>query len=245
MTRPGRAAEPGAEPDSRLGPHAFVADLEQPALDDGDRHHLARVLRTRPGDPLTVSDGAGRWRPCRFGEPLEPTGPVVTVAAPEPSVAIAFALVKGERPEWVTQKLTELGADVLFPFSAERSVVRWDADRAAANLERLRRVAREAAMQCRRCRLPELRAPVDFPAAASLPGAALADRGGGPPTLGHPTVLIGPEGGWSPAERAVDLPVISLGPHGLRAGTAAVTAGAILGALRSGIVAPTDRPRAR
>lgn len=227
----------GGEPDSGSGPHAFVTDLQRPELDDGDRHHLARVLRTRPGDPLTVSDGAGRWRPCRFGDTLEPTGPVVTVAAPAPPITIAFALVKGERPEWVIQKLTELGVDVVVPFLAERSVVRWDPARASTAVERLRRVAREAAMQCRRCRLPELRAPVDFSTAASLPGAALADRSGEPPTLDHPTVLIGPEGGWSPGERAADLPVVALSPSGLRADTAAVTAAAILGGLRTGLLA--------
>lgn len=243
MTRRVPAARVGEEPDAGSGPHAFVADLEHPELDDGDRHHLARVLRTRPGDPLTVSDGAGRWRSCRFGETLEPTGPVVTVAAAAPVITVAFALVKGERPEWVTQKLTELGVDVVVPFTAERSVVRWDPARAATALGRLRRVAREAAMQSRRCRLPDVRPPVDFSAAASLPGAALADRAGQPPTLDHPTVLIGPEGGWSPEERAADLPVIALGPHGLRADTAAVTAAAVLGGLRSGIVAPKGQPR--
>jgi 16S rRNA (uracil1498-N3)-methyltransferase len=233
------AARVGAEPGAGSGPHAFVADLERPELDDGDRHHLARVLRTRAGDPLTVSDGAGRWRPCRFGDTLEATGPVVSVPAPAPAITVAFALVKGERPEWVTQKLTELGVDVVVPFTADRSVVRWEPDRAATALERLRRVAREAAMQCRRCWLPELSAPVDFSAAATLPGAALADRAGSPPTLDHPTVLVGPEGGWSPRERSTDLPMVTLGAHGLRAETAAITAGALLSALRGGIVAPS------
>jgi 16S rRNA (uracil1498-N3)-methyltransferase len=48
---------------------------------------------------------------------------------------------------------------------------------------------------------------------------------------------VGPEGGWSPAEAAVDLPTVGLGPHVLRAETAAITAGAIFAALRSGLIA--------
>ena len=51
-------------------PHAFVADLSAPVLDPDDRHHLERVLRMRAGDRLTVSDGAGAWRACRFGPDL-------------------------------------------------------------------------------------------------------------------------------------------------------------------------------
>jgi 16S rRNA (uracil1498-N3)-methyltransferase len=70
-----------------------------------------------------------------------------------------------------------------------------------------------------------------------LPGAVRADAGGAPPTLERATVLVGPEGGWSPGEVAVPLPTVGLGPHVLRAETAAITAGAIFAALRSGLVA--------
>jgi len=124
-------------PSSAGGPHAFVADLDRPVLDDHDRHHFERVVRLRAGDALTVSDGQGGWRSCRFGEELEPVDEVASVARPEPAVTVAFALVKGERPEWVTQKLTELGVDTIVPFTAARSVVRWDERKAAANRDRL------------------------------------------------------------------------------------------------------------
>ena len=71
-----------AGPTGRGGPHAFVDDLDRPVLTPGDEHHLARVLRLRPGDPLTVSDGRGAWRPARFGAPPEPDGPIVAVPQP-------------------------------------------------------------------------------------------------------------------------------------------------------------------
>ncbi len=166
MTRPEPSGPSGAG-----GPHAFVADLDRPALDDHDRHHFERVVRLRAGDALTVSDGRGGWRSCRFGDDLEPVDEVAFVARPEPAVSVAFALVKGERPEWVTQKLTELGVDTIVPFTAARSVVRWDERKAAANRDRLERVAREAAMQSRRCWLPEVAPVATFAGVAALPGA--------------------------------------------------------------------------
>src|SRR5690606_13757029 len=116
---------------------------------DGDRHHLERVLRVRPGTPVSFADGTGRWRAGRFGASPEVDGPVRAEPRTAPAVTIAFALVKGERPELVVQKLTEPGADVVVPFDAARGVVCWDDVRAARNLDRLRRIAREAAMQCR------------------------------------------------------------------------------------------------
>jgi 16S rRNA (uracil1498-N3)-methyltransferase len=228
----------GTLPSGRDGPHVFVDDLEHPRLADGDRHHLERVLRVRPGDPITVSDGRGRWRPGRMGPELEPAGEVVVVDPPSPTLTVAFALTKGERPELAVQKLTELGVDRIAPFTAARSIVRWDDARAERHVERLRRVAREAAMQCRRVHLPEVAAPAGFATVAALPGAALAERGGRPPDLGHPTVLVGPEGGWDDAELAAGLPTVHLGPHLLRAETAAIAAGALLVALRSATVRP-------
>jgi 16S rRNA (uracil1498-N3)-methyltransferase len=214
------------------GPLAFVDDVDRPVLDAGDRHHLARVLRLRTGDPLSVSDGAGRWRPCRFGDELEPTGPVVAVERPAPPITVAFAVIKGAKPEWAVQKLTELGVDHIRPFTAARSVVRWDDRRAVANLGRMTRVAREAAMQCRRVWLPEISPLATFDEVAALPGASLADRGGGAPTLAHPCILVGPEGGWEPHERAVAIPSVSLGPEVLRAETAALAAAVLLAAAR-------------
>ena len=151
---------------------------------------------------------------------------------------MAFALVKGERPELVVQKLTELGVDRIVPFVAGRSVVRWERGRADRQLERWRAIARQAAMQCRRTWLPRGGAGGQL----RLGGRARRARPspmprGGPPTLDRPVVLVGPEGGWTPDERASGLPTVRLGAHVLRAETAAITAGALLTALRAGVLA--------
>lgn len=212
--------------------NAFVADLEAPVLDDADRHHLERVLRLRPGEPITVSDGRGAWRACWFGAELEPVGPIEQDPRPAPLLTIAFALVKGDRPELVVQKLTELGVDEIVPFVAARSVARWDATKAARQAERLALVARAAAMQSRRTWLPLVAPLASFADVARRPGAAMAERGGAAPSLDHPVVLVGPEGGWSDEERALDLPTVGLGPNVLRAETAAIAAGVLLAARR-------------
>jgi 16S rRNA (uracil1498-N3)-methyltransferase len=232
---------PSANGDTRA-PLVFVDDLSAPDLDPDDRHHLERVLRVRPGDRIVVADGAGAWRPCRFGPggSVAPVGQVEVDAAPDPVLTVAFAVTKAERPEVVVQKLTELGVDRILPFVAERSVARWEGERARRHVERLRKIARQASMQCRRARLPLVGEVARFDAVASLPGAALADAGGPGPSLDHPVVLIGPEGGWSDAERGYGLPTVSLGQHVLRAETAAITTGALLGALRMNLVGRTS-----
>jgi 16S rRNA (uracil1498-N3)-methyltransferase len=228
-----------ALPPTRWGgaAHVFVADLDAPDPAPDDRHHLERVLRLRPGDLVTASDGRGRWRWARVGAAFEPLGDVVAEPAPAPVLTVGFALLKGERNELVVQKLTELGIDVVAPFHAERSVVRWDGARGDRHVERLRRVAREAAMQCRRVRLPEVRPVCAF---RDLLGAstAVASIDGSAPTLRHRTVLVGPEGGWSDAEDASGAHKVRIADLVLRGETAAITAGAILTAMRSGLVLP-------
>jgi 16S rRNA (uracil1498-N3)-methyltransferase len=202
-----------------------------------DAHHLERVLRLRPGDPLTAGDGAGRWRPVRYGPALQIDGEVVEVARPDPSLTVACALVKGARPELVVQKLTELGLDRIVLFAAGRSVVRWDDERAGRQLERLRRVAREACMQSRRCWLPEVTGVLRFDEVVALDGVALADRDGPPLTGAVQALAVGPEGGWDDHEVAADVPRVGLGRHVLRAETAAIAAGVVLAAVRDGYVA--------
>lgn len=229
-----------AGPPEPSAAHAFVADLDAPVLDDGDRHHLERVLRLRPGQPVTVADGAGGWRPCtwRGGGVLEPAGEVVRSSPPEPPVAVGFALTKGDRPEWVVQKLTELGVDRIVAFVGARSVVRWDAAARARHVGRWRRVAREAAMQSRRAWLPAVDEVTTFPGALAAlgPSVALAERGGPPPGLTTPAVMVGPEGGWEEAELEAAERTVGLGPTVLRAETAAVAAAVVLCGLRSGII---------
>jgi 16S rRNA (uracil1498-N3)-methyltransferase len=214
-------------------PLVFVDDLDAPELSRDDRHHLERSLRMRAGDEIVVADGVGRWRPAVLGPVIAVTGPVVTEVRAQPAITVVFAPVKGDRPEWLVAKLTELGVDRIVPMTTERSVVRWDG---AHDLSRLRRAAREAAMQSRQARLPEIGAPVMFATAARIEGACRADFGGGRPSLAHPVVLIGPEGGWSDAERAADLPTVALGNTVLRAETAAVAAATMLASVRAGLL---------
>jgi 16S rRNA (uracil1498-N3)-methyltransferase len=149
-------------------------------------------------------------------------------------VSVAFALTKGAKPEWTVQKLTEVGVDFIIPVVAERSIVRWDEDKAAHQAARWREVARLAAMQSRRVRMPVVEDACSFAEVASRPGAALAEAGGGDVSLSHPLILVGPEGGWSEAELDRGLPRVDLGDTVLRAETAALAAGIRLCALRAG-----------
>ncbi len=220
-------------------PHALVADLHVPSLSEEDRHHLERVRRLRNGDPISVTDGRGSWRWCRFGPELEPDGEIGCAEVPAPAVTVAFALVKGEKPELVVQKLTELGVDRILPFVAARSVVHWDEAKIARNTSRLRRVSVEAAMQSRRIWIPVVEELCSFEDVVSLPGMVAADREGDAPSLGAASIMIGPEGGWSDQERSLIGATVSLGEGVLRAETAAIAAGALLCALRGGLVGPS------
>jgi 16S rRNA (uracil1498-N3)-methyltransferase len=215
----------------------LVGDPSAPVLEAADAHHLDRVLRLAQGEVVVATDGRGRWTRCRYrgGGTLEVDGPVEFEAAPSPALTVAFTPVKAERPEWVVQKLTELGVDRVVVLSTSRSVVRWEPGRARAVLDRCRRVAAGAAAQARRVWLPEVSGVVGLED-LERSGVALAEPGG-PPLVPELTgVAVGPEGGWSPEELSCGLPTVSLSAHVLRAETAAVAAGVLLGALRAGTV---------
>jgi 16S rRNA (uracil1498-N3)-methyltransferase len=230
---------PPAGPDRRV-PFAFVDDVDGPVLDPADRHHLERVRRLRAGDGLSVGDGRGRYRRVAFGPTLTPLESVVAVAAPSRPVTVAFALTKGDRPETVVQKLTELGVDRIVPFVASRTVVRWDETKADRNAVRLRVVAREAAAQAHRPWLPVVLDVTTFAAVVTEPGLALAEPGGAAVTATTLAVAVGPEGGWAPEELAAAPATVDLGPTVLRAETAALAAGAFLTALRDGRILGTE-----
>jgi 16S rRNA (uracil1498-N3)-methyltransferase len=215
-----------AGPD-RLQPFAFVDNLDEPSLSPADRHHLERVRRLRDGDELNVGDGGGRIRLVRFGAELQPRGDVIQIAAPEPEVVIAFALTKGSKPDLVVQKLVEIGVDRIVPFVADRTIVRWEADKADRSVERWRFIAREAAAQSHRPHLPVIDDITSFDQVRALPGAAMAHPEGAPLEPGTTTLLIGPEGGWSTAEERSGLPRVGIGSTILRAETAAVVAGTL------------------
>ncbi|CAB4794500.1 MAG: RsmE family RNA methyltransferase [Actinobacteria bacterium] len=217
----------------RSAAHVFVDSLLTPTLNADDQHHLARVLRLRAGESVSVSDGQGRWRICRFvsADVLEPDTEIETVERVVPEITIGFALPKGDRPEWIVQKLTEIGVDHVVVLHAERSVVRWEPDRAERNIAKLVKVAREASMQSRRVWLPTVSGPLraDQVAGGSV---SLAEPDGDALTLAATTVLIGPEGGWTPNELNITASHVSLGKSILRVETAALVAAANLSALR-------------
>ncbi len=232
----------------------FVDDVVHPDLSADDLHHVARVLRLRAGEEIIVSDGAGHWARTRWQDgdtgALAPVhdeagpggdGSVQFEPAPAPPLTVAFSPTKGERPEWVVQKLTELGIDRIVPLVSERTVVRWEGARRHGAVARLRRVAREAAAQCRRVWLPEVYDVVTFGDLGRLgdPGeVVLAQLSGDRPRVTQRVVAVGPEGGWSAAELGSGLPTVGFGLSVLRAETAAVTAGALMASLRTGTVAP-------
>ncbi len=222
-------------PADHPGPLAFVDDLGAPVLSADDRHHLTRALRLRQGAPLTIADGRGGWCTARLAGELEVTGPAETAPTLHPALTVGIALVKGEKPELVVQKLTELGIDRIVLFRAARSVVRWDQAKADKSVDRLRQVARSAAMQCHRPDLPVVEMAADLAStvtSATAGAVALAQRGGGAVSLDRPTIVVGPEGGWADEELGLDLPHVGLAGHVLRAETAAITAGVLLTSLR-------------
>ena len=227
-----------------MAPVVLVADLAALVLDEEAAHHLSSVLRLRPGEAVEATDGRGGLVPCVWAGAgrLDAVGPVVVSPPRSPVLTVGFVPVKGDRPDWAVQKLTELGVDRIVLLSSERSVVRWAEERAAGHVARLERVARSALMQSRQVWLPEVVGVVPvgevLAGGAAEAGVAVADLGGPPLDAGVHTVLVGPEGGWSEAEREWAGPRVGLGAGVLRAETAAVAAGVLLTAVRAGLAAP-------
>ncbi|HEY3673494.1 MAG TPA: RsmE family RNA methyltransferase [Acidimicrobiia bacterium] len=233
--------------------HVFADRLDDRiAVGGDDGHHLQRARRVRAGEHVTVADGYGRWR--EYAVVGSDAGVVdldaVTLVTHEPPLAprltVACSLTKGQKPELAVQKLTELGVDRIMLVDAARSVVHWDDAKVSSAFTRLERVAREAAMQSRRARIPVVDGPVapaelarfaglvvaapDGVGAADLPLPAGGPGGEG----GEWVVAVGPEGGFDEAElRAFGTaPRLAVGPFVLRAETAAIAAAAALAGQR-------------
>jgi 16S rRNA (uracil1498-N3)-methyltransferase len=219
----------------RAATHVIVDDVTVPVLADDDRHHLVRVLRLRDGETVSVTDGRGSWRLCAWssGE-LRPTTDIVREPDRAP-LGVAFALCKSDKPETIVQKLTELGVDLIVPFVSTRSVVKWDDDKADRNLDRWRKVAREAVMQSRQVFVPRIEplvASVADLVARHGGGLAVAEPEGGPIGAGVSVIAVGPEGGFTDEEIACFGSTVGLPGGVLRAETAAVVAGTLLVARR-------------
>ncbi len=209
--------------------HVFVSSLPGGELSPDDQHHLDRVLRLEPTDVITVCDGAGRWATANWSRLRGLT--IISQIFEEPArtaLTIGCAIPKGDRPELIVQKLTELGIDRIQFFETARSVVRWDDEKRQRQLERLRRIAHEAAMQSRRLHVPRVDM-VDFDRLIQLNGVAMAEPGGRDVLDQTVTVLlVGPEGGFDRDELDYAVPKIDLSPYVLRVETAAIVAAAQL-----------------
>jgi 16S rRNA (uracil1498-N3)-methyltransferase len=208
-----------------------------------EAHHLATVCRLRPGDPLCLFNGDGREYPARVLEVSrkDATVEVLGVESPPREVGfrleVAAPLPKGDRAQFLVEKLTELGVTAFTPLSTSRSFHPRD-----AKLDKLQRWAVEASKQCGRNTLLQV-TPLaewgEYCRRADLPAnKLLAHPGAGAlagPAEGDTALAVGPEGGFTPEEVAAGVAagwrLVGLGPRVLRVETAAVVLAARFGAL--------------
>jgi 16S rRNA (uracil1498-N3)-methyltransferase len=214
--------------------------------------HLRDSLRMTVGEIVLFSDGASHRYRAEITDLSKRaiTGRILeTMQEPPrrtPRLILGQSLLKGEKMDWVIQKAVELGVDELVPVESRHSIVQIRADRIEAQLGRWQRIALEAAQQSEQWRLPTIAPPQSLAAlltsrATGTATLMLAERleGKSLQTVELPQdvtasvlVLIGPEGGWSKEEmRMADqagIEQVTLGPHILRAETAAIATISIL-----------------
>ena len=212
-----------------------------------EARHLTRVLRVEPGQQYEISDNHAAY----LAEIAEARGERVVfrivepIPAPHPVAPITLlaSIVKFDRFEWIVEKSTELGVERIVPVAATRTE-KGLFDASAKRAERWLRIARESSQQSRRVRIPAILPAVRFERAIAETAEyrCFLDEGEAPPLLAtlpaeraatdRIAVLLGPEGGWTDAERqlakASGWRTASLGPNILRTETAAVAALAIL-----------------
>lgn len=217
-------------------------------------HQVTRVLRLRAGARVALFCGDGDEHEAL----IEAVGPQSVVArvverrTPEVelrcALQVAVAVLKGEKLDWVVQKLTELGASRISLLLTERTVVAAGEERWPHRMERYRRISREAAEQSGRVRVPEVDEPCplaqlleEHTHAVSLFLDPYSDRSmmaHVTPCPEQVTVFIGPEGGFTgeEAQHAREAGAIParLGPRILRAETAALAAATVVATAAEG-----------
>ncbi len=236
----------------------WIADTWDEAtasLEGNQATHLIRVLRAQPGMEFDVVAGGRVWHSVVAGI----TGDSVRFnlvaevkADPALPVTLLLSVFKFDRMEWAIEKATELGAECILPVIARRSEKHL-AQAAAGRVERWRRLALEASKQARRSDVLRIEDPLPLKTAMQSDAQAvrlvLAEQERSM-TLHHaltealdaagddvPAIrmAVGPEGGWTAEEEALfdaeNWKPVSLGPHILRAETAAITAMAVTAAL--------------
>lgn len=214
--------------------------------------HIRLVLRLRAGDPLVLFDGRGgeydaRIEICGRDEMRVAVGAHRAIERESPlAITLLQGISRGERMDLVVQKSTELGVARIVPIAAERSVVHLDARQTGRRLEHWRGIAIAACEQCGRNRVPEIersqtlaealrrleprgaRLLLHAEGAEALLPAALRDARAA-------TLLIGPEGGFTEAERTLaahhGFAAHRFGPRVLRTETAALAALTVLQSL--------------
>ncbi len=219
------------------------------ALPEGAAAHLLRVLRLGVGDGCVLFNGDGHDYDARIvvagkrGGEAEVTGARKIDSESPLRIVLLQGIARGEKMDWILQKATELGVAGFVPVSSERSEVRLEGERAGKRLAHWNSVVVSACEQSGRALVPDVAAPRPLAAALdALPGGSLrltldpgADAGiaARPPPGDRTLVLaIGPEGGWSPRDRATladaGFTGLRLGPRILRTETAGLAAIAAL-----------------
>jgi 16S rRNA (uracil1498-N3)-methyltransferase len=147
------------------------------ALDGAEGRHAVTVSRVRVGETLRLGDGRGT---VVLGS-VESVGrdvlelsvaSVVVDELPSPSLTLVQALAKGGRDEMAVQAATEIGVDRVVPWSAARSVSRWDGAKVEKGRARWAAIAHEAAKQAIRARVPSVSGPVTTSSLASAASSA-------------------------------------------------------------------------
>lgn len=220
---------------------------EETCLPRRAAHHLIRVLRLKAGAAVVLFNGNGAQYPATIIEADGRDYCRVRLSEPEyPPVeskittTLVQAIGKGDRMDFSIQKTTELGITRIQPLMTERSEVRLSGQRLERRLDHWQAVAISAAEQCGRVRVPGVAPPVALPDLTLESGLKLvmdpqAERMPGdlaPPETGSYSIMIGPEGGFSPSEIEIldrnGCSFVSLGARILRTETAGPAMLAIL-----------------
>jgi 16S rRNA (uracil1498-N3)-methyltransferase len=207
------------------------------AISGDEAHHLVRVLRVEAGQKFEISDTRRVWigevESARKSEVRFSLLEEIPAGAELPEVVLCLAIVKFDRFEWAVEKATELGVTRIIPVETTRTD-QGLFQGAAKRADRWRRIAHEAAEQSRRLAPPEIADPIRF-AAVNVPVSRfiLDERPGAPMLVkvlatAPVALFVGPEGGWTDAERATLIEsgwvAASLGRLILRAETAVCAA---------------------
>jgi 16S rRNA (uracil1498-N3)-methyltransferase len=212
------------------------------ALDAAEARHAAGPLRLRAGDPVVLADGAGTVAGAVLREAskarveAEVTSLDLAPQPEGPGVTLAVSVVENRAMDWVVQKSVEVGLRTLIPMVSERTQAGTrDVER---RLDHWRRIAMQALKQCRRPWAMAISGPLTTALVVEQtpPGCGVVADHGGEDATSLPAsawVLgVGPEGGFSPPEDRLFLDRgwhrLRLGPHVLRAETAAIVGGAFL-----------------